>query len=198
MRVFFKAMVCGVLLSLVFSMAGFFGACEEIRNDVFRLHVIANSDSEEDQALKLRVRDAVLEYTGELFFECRGKGESINRAESRLGEIKSLCCKTVRESGYTYPVDVYITKMYFGTRVYDSFTLPAGEYDTLRIVIGKGEGHNWWCVLFPALCLPGATGDELRTVMNDNEADIVSSGEKYEIRFKFVEWIEGLFSVFCR
>ena len=196
MKILFKALVCGVLLTAVFSLAGFAGACEDIRQQVFRLHIIANSDSAEDQAMKLTVRNRLLEYTGNLFKKCRSKQESIECAKEHIDDIRRIASDTVREYGCDYPVDAYVTKTDFNTRVYDDVTLPAGEYDALRVVIGSGQGHNWWCVLFPALCLPGSDSSELRTVINDSEMNVVSSGEKYEVHFLFVEWMEGLFSVF--
>ena len=194
MRILFKALVCSVIISIVLSMTGFMGACEEIRSDVFRLHIIANSDSEADQALKLMVRDRIISYTGELFRNCSDKSSSVRCAEEHLGDIRRLAEDVIRENGCSYDAEAYVTGMDFSTRVYDDVTLPAGKYDALRIVIGKGEGHNWWCVLFPALCLPGAKSDTLSDVMNDGEMDIVSGGDKYEVRFKVVEWLEGLFS----
>lgn len=198
MKTIFRALVCGVLLSAVLSLAGFDGACEDIRQQVFRLHIIANSDSADDQAMKLAVRDRLLEYTGSLFKNCRSKYESIECAREHIDDIRRIACLTVRDYGCDYPVDAYVTKMDFTTRVYDDITLPAGEYDALRIVIGSGQGHNWWCVLFPALCLPECDRNELHNVMTDNEVDVISSAEKYEVRFLLVEWIEGLFSALHR
>ncbi len=178
------------------SLTGFYGACEGIRGEVFRLHILANSDSEEDQRLKLSVRDALLQYTGTLFENCRSKEESIQTAQAHLEDIRTYAQEIIREKGYDYPVQAYVMNMPFTTRVYDDVTLPAGHYDALRVVIGSGQGHNWWCVLFPALCLPSAATKEISSVVSEGEEEIITAGEKYEMKFMLVEWWEGLCSLF--
>ena len=160
----------------------------EIRSETLRLHIIANSDSEEDQQLKLKVRDAVLETTGELFAEVSGKTEAVAAAEYSANDIKEIAEKTIAEEGFDYPVQVEVTEMWFETRSYEGFTLPAGDYDAVRIIIGEGEGKNWWCVMYPALCIPGA--EKPLEKYGDN-ADFVS-GNGFEIRFAVIEWIESL------
>ena len=160
----------------------------EIRSETLRLHIIANSDSEEDQQLKLKVRDAVLETTGELFAEVSGKTEAVAAAEYSANDIKEIAEKTIAEEGFDYPVQVEVTEMWFETRSYEGFTLPAGDYDAVRIIIGEGEGKNWWCVMYPALCIPGA--EKPLEKYGDN-ADFVS-GTGFEIRFAVIEWIESL------
>ena len=163
-------------------------AGNEIRSETLRLHIIANSDSEEDQQLKLKVRDAVLEATGELFAEVSGKTEAVAAAEYSANDIKEIAEKTIAEEGFDYPVQVEVTEMWFETRSYEGFTLPAGDYDAVRIIIGEGEGKNWWCVMYPALCIPGA--EKPLEKYGDN-ADFVS-GNGFEIRFAVIEWIESL------
>ena len=163
-------------------------AGNEIRSETLRLHIIANSDSEEDQQLKLKIRDAVLEATGELFAEVSGKTEAVAAAEYSANDIKEIAEKTIAEEGFDYPVQVEVTEMWFETRSYEGFTLPAGDYDAVRIIIGEGEGKNWWCVMYPALCIPGA--EKPLEKYGDN-ADFVS-GNGFEIRFAVIEWIESL------
>ena len=163
-------------------------AGNEIRSETLRLHIIANSDSEEDQQLKLKVRDAVLEATGELFAEVSGKTEAVAAAEYSANDIKEIAEKTIAEEGFDYPVQVEVTEMWFETRSYEGFTLPAGDYDAVRIIIGEGEGKNWWCVMYPALCIPGA--EKPLEKYGDN-ADFIS-GNGFEIRFAVIEWIESL------
>ena len=160
----------------------------EIRSETLRLHIIANSDSEEDQQLKLKVRDAVLEATGELFAEVSGKTEAVAAAEYSANDIKEIAEKTIAEEGFDYPVQVEVTEMWFETRSYEGFTLPAGDYDAVRIIIGEGEGKNWWCVMYPALCIPGA---EKPLEKYCDNADFVS-GTEFEIRFAVIEWIESI------
>lgn len=160
----------------------------EIRSETLRLHIIANSDSEEDQALKLKVRDAVLSATGELFAEVSGKTEAVAAAEYSADDIKSIAEKVIADEGFDYPVEVEVTEMWFETRNYENFSLPAGDYDAVRIIIGAGEGKNWWCVMYPALCVPGA--EEAIEKYEENAGFVSGSG--IEIRFKIIEWLEAI------
>ena len=186
----FKAVCCAVVISMLLSITGFCGACDDIQSEVFRLHIIANSDSEDDQKLKLYVRDGILKYTEELFKNCKNKEQSVQTARDNIDLIKNKAQSLVYEYGYDYPVDAYVTKMSFNTRIYNEFTLPAGQYEALRIVIGDGNGKNWWCVLYPALCVPSAEGNELNSVLNENEQDIVENSVNYQVKFKIVEVFE--------
>lgn len=195
MKLWLRAVCCAVVLSCIFSLAGFCGACEDISGRVLRLHIIANSDSEEDQALKLRVRDAVIKKGSELFRDCADKSDAERIAGEKLGELQECAAGAVRESGYDYPVRIELTNMSFDTRVYDDFTLPAGRYDALRIVIGEGMGHNWWCVIYPAVCIPCAEKN-IGSVLTDGETELVSGSSRYEVKFRFVEILQGLFSFF--
>lgn len=192
MKLLFKSLCCAVVISCLLSMTGFCGACKDIQDEVLRLHILANSDSEDDQKLKLYVRDGLLEYTEELFKNSKNKEQSKQTALENLDNIKQKAQSLIYEYGYDYSVDAYITNMQFNTRVYENFTLPAGNYDALRIVIGEGKGKNWWCVIYPALCVPSAEGDELNSVLNEDEQDIVSKSEQYEVKFKIVEIFENI------
>lgn len=193
MRIVFRAVCCGVIVSCLISLAGFYQSCERIEDSVLRLHIIANSDSEEDQAQKLAVRDEVLRCTEELFARCSTKEESIACAKENMDLIERAAKKAADENGGSYDVSACITNMTFDTRVYDDFTLPAGKYDALRIVIGSGEGHNWWCVLYPAVCLSCAESN-ITDSLDDREAEIVTDSDSYRVGFKAVEVIEGLIS----
>ncbi len=195
MKIIFKAFCCAVIITCMLSMTGFSGACQDIEDKVFRLHIIANSDSEEDQSLKLKVRDEITSYTEGLFAECKTKEESIAVAEKNIDDIRSEAMRVIKKYGYNYKVDAYVTNMGFDTRVYDDFTLPAGRYDALRIVIGEGKGHNWWCVLYPAVCVPSAQ-DNIGSVLNDSETEIVTDSDKYVVKFKIVEIFESIADFF--
>ena len=182
-----------VLAGLMFSMVNAavrrtVSASAQIKTDTLRLHIIANSDSDFDQKLKLKVRDRVLEYTGELFAEVSGKTEAEALAEYSSDEIKNMAEEVIVENGADYSVSVEITNMWFETRSYDGFTLPAGDYDAVRIIIGAGEGHNWWCVMYPPLCIPGA---ENALEKYGSNAKFVT-GDGFEIRFALLEWLENL------
>lgn len=160
----------------------------EIRSETLRLHIIANSDSDEDQTLKLKVRDAVLDATGELFAEVSGKTEAVSAAKYSSDDIKAIAEKVIAEEGFDYSVQVEVTEMWFETRSYEGFALPAGDYDAVRIIIGNGEGKNWWCVMYPALCVPGA--EEAIAKYEENSEFITGNG--IEIRFKIIEWLEAI------
>lgn len=165
--------------------------CENIRNSVFRLHIIANSDSEVDQAMKLKVRDGMLDLAENLFKDAADHIEAKEIAEQNIGLLKQNAIETLAKNGCSEDVSVTVGKAWFGTREYDDFTLPAGEYDALRIVIGEGEGKNWWCVMFPAVCLPAAKGD-IEDALDSAETEIVKGKIKYKAAFKIVEIYESV------
>ncbi len=195
MKLMFKALYCGLCIACLLSMVGFCGACEDIENEVLRLHILANSDSETDQALKLKVRDGLLNYSETLFKNAATKEEAKVIAKENLAQIRSEAKRIIHENGYNYDVQVYVKNISFNTRIYGDITLPAGYYDAIQVVIGAGEGHNWWCVMFPPLCLPSATGTELNAVLNDEEQKIVTE-DTYTFKFKIVEIFEGIISLF--
>ena len=192
MKLFFKSVICSFVISSLISMTGFCSVCENLQSDIFRLHIIANSDSEQDQILKLKVRDGILEYTAELFSECKNRDEAIVSAKENLEDIKRFSQDMVYSYGYDYQVDAYITEMDFDTRIYEEFTLPAGKYNALRIVIGNGQGHNWWCMLYPALCIPSAQEKKPELSLDENETDVISNPGKYEVKFRLVEIFEAI------
>lgn len=195
MKLMLKALCCGMCIAYLLSIVGFCGACEDIESEVLRLHILANSDSDEDQALKLKVRDGLLIYSETLFKNAATKEEAETIAKENLAQIQSEAERIIQENGYNYDVQVYVKNMSFSTRVYGDVTLPAGCYDAIRVVIGSGEGHNWWCVMFPPLCLPSATGTELNTVLNEEEQKIVTD-DTYVFKFKIVEVFEEIVSWF--
>lgn len=187
-----------LLIGLVFTMLTSMTnhavtTANEVRSETLRLHIIANSDSEADQALKIKVRDAVLEATGELFAEVSGKSEAVAAAEYSSNDIKAIAEQVISEEGYGYDVQVEVTEMWFETRSYDGFTLPAGDYDAVRIIIGAGEGKNWWCVMYPALCVPGA---EVKVAAEYGQNTGFITGNGYELRFAVIELIEHIKHLF--
>ncbi len=197
MRKWGKALALGLVLTLILSLCGFTWGfakdCEEIRRKVVRLHVLANSDTEEDQALKLKVRDTVTQTAAGLFDTAGDAGEALEVAKEQLPVILAAAQQRVYDEGYDYPVNAELTRMYFTTRTYDAGTLPAGMYDAVRITIGEGAGKNWWCVVFPPICVPAAAEHkELTDVLDEDQVDIVTRPQKYEVKFKIVELWEGL------
>ncbi|MBR4101182.1 MAG: stage II sporulation protein R [Oscillospiraceae bacterium] len=182
----------------------FFGSVSELsqtltylQEDVLRLHILANSDSEEDQALKLKVRDTLLEHAGILFEGCDSPEEIRERAVMQKETIRLLAQEVLVQNGCDAEVAVQLVHMDFDEKQYDEITMPAGEYDALRILIGEAEGQNWWCVMYPPLCLPAAG-----QILSDNETaeeyfdeetlDILENPPKFEIRFKCLEWWDKL------
>ncbi len=192
-RRFLRAGVGGLALCLLISLCGFYGRCTEVRESVVRLHILANSDSEEDQALKLKVRDAVVEAAAGWLDGAQNADEALALAEQRLPALKEVAQQTVTDAGYDYPVDATLCTMYFTTRQYDTVTLPAGVYEAVRFTIGRGEGKNWWCVVYPPLCAGAAMErGTLSDVLDSDQVAMVTGGERFEVRFKVLEWWEEL------
>ena len=181
-----KKLTLAILLSLVLAFAAnvMSNAAEvEMMTDKFlRVHVIANSDSEEDQELKLKVRDAVLEAAGEFLLDCADKDGAMELILKNMPMLQSAAANEISRSGYDYAVKCTLAKETFDTRVYDDFTLPAGEYDSLCIRIGKAEGKNWWCVCYPQLCIGAVTKIDDSGILTDGELRIVK--EPQTVRYK--------------
>lgn len=164
-----------------------------IANSVFRLHVIANSDSEEDQNLKLKVRDELLSYMNIISKDSETKEEAMKIADEHKEEFIQIAERTIKENGYDYTVNIQIGKADFPTKYYGDISLPAGEYDALKVQIGEAKGKNWWCVMFPPLCfvdvstgiVPDNSKQELKQSLNDEEYDLISKTDENEIAFKF-------------
>ena len=163
----------------------------EIYQNVVRLHVLANSDSEEDQSLKLKVRDKVLLETQELFKDCKTRDEAQSILSQNLGKIENIAKKAIENEGYNYNVTVELGKEEYPTKNYESCCFPSGEYLSLRIKIGEAEGQNWWCVLFPPMCVGAASKqDAIAEVgLTGDQYNIITQTEKpkYKVRFKLLE-----------
>lgn len=165
----------------------------DIANSVFRLHVIANSDSEEDQNLKYKVRDKLLEYMNSICGNCKSKEEAITIVEENKDTFEQIAMNTIKKEGYSYSVKINIGNFEFPTKNYGDISLPAGYYDALRVEIGEAKGQNWWCVMFPPLCFvdvsSGVVPEESKELMENNlseeEFALVSNQSDKEIQFKF-------------
>ena len=186
-----KALLCGFIVSVACSFVNFSGKCDNISNKVFRLHIIANSNSEEDQSLKLKVRDRILkDFSGESS-EAKNMQEAEVLAKDNIERLRISAQDEVYKNGYNYPVKAEIVNMHFNTRFYENVALPAGNYDALRITIGEARGKNWWCVLFPALCVPAATENKgLEQAVPKKAAEIAEQPQHYKIAFKSAELYE--------
>ncbi len=188
------SLLAAFILCCLLNITSFSKQCDGIREKILRMHVIANSDSEEDQQLKLKVRDAVLSKGKELFDGSVTSSDAERKLSPYIDELESTAESVIKNNGYDYDVKIIIGKDYFKTRVYDnSVTLPAGEYTAVKVIIGDGAGKNWWCVMFPPMCLPASDEKcELSDVLNSEENDVVNNGRKYKIKFKFVEIYEEI------
>ncbi len=188
-----------ILLSLIICFVGnissFSNQCDGIRDKMLRMHVIANSDSTEDQNLKLKVRDAVLLKGKEIFDGSVTVDEALDKISPHIDMLEVTAKEVIINEGFDYDVQVTVQKEYFKTRTYDnSVTLPAGYYTAVKVVIGEGKGQNWWCIMFPPMCLPAAEAEcNIDDVLNYNENDIVSNGNKYKFKFKIVEICEEFY-----
>lgn len=167
---------------------------QDLSGKLIRLHVVANSDSADDQALKLKVRDGILEQVSILLKDVTDQAEAVKLLEANISQIIKASTKVVSTNGYKYAVTAGITQEEFPTRDYDTFSLPAGEYTALRVVIGSGKGHNWWCVVFPPLCLTAATdSEETMQQLTDEQIKLITSDEpEYVLKFKSIEFLSKL------
>lgn len=196
-RRWIRAVTLALVLCLLLSVCELHGTCEGVRENVVRLHILANSDSAEDQALKLKVRDAVLAASADWQDAAATPAEALALAQERLPAIQKVAQEAVAAEGYEYPVTAQVCRMYFTTRQYDTVTLPAGMYDAVRLSIGAGEGQNWWCVMYPPLCMGAATDRKQAVALwSDPQRDLVQSGERYVVKFKVVEWVQKALSLF--
>ena len=192
-----QAVVFAVIIAAGLCSVGAFAYnCSRVRSDVLRMHVIANSDSDEDQALKLKVRDAVLARGAELFDGTVTADEAKAKIEPQKAELEAAAREVIEREGYDYPVSVNVVNEYFATRCYGDLTMPAGRYTAVKVVIGEGAGHNWWCVMFPPLCFVDETkGDvdskelEKELIGNNHER---SYNSNIEYKFKIVEVIKDI------
>ncbi|MDR1821948.1 MAG: stage II sporulation protein R [Oscillospiraceae bacterium] len=185
-------------------------AQEELSDKLVRLHVVANSDSDEDQAVKLAVRDEIIGLITPVLESVQSQGGAEEKIGEKLPEIEAAAEAVLAENGFFYGVTAYIAVEDFPTRQYESFSLPAGRYKTLRVVLGSGQGRNWWCVLFPPLCRElavdyepsvspelnelfensGLTEEQIRLITSEK------AGDEYAVRFKFMELIGQISSWF--
>lgn len=172
---------------------------QQLSDKVLRLHVLANSDSEADQALKLKVRDSVLETASAILADCPDRETAEQRLSAALPEIEDAARARIAAEGGKQTVTAELRPTVFPTREYEDFTLPAGEYLALRVVLGEGEGHNWWCVVFPPLCAE-TTSSLSQTAMaaglTEEEVALITESDGYQLKFKAVELWEKLMAYF--
>ncbi len=191
-----------VLLSFNYSQA----ISYNLSDSVFRLHIIANSDSSADQELKLKVRDKIIEYMNTLTSSSSDKKDVISIVNNHLDSFKEIALNTIKENGSNYDVNIEIGNFHFPTKSYGDISFPAGNYDALKIEIGDAIGQNWWCVLFPPLCfvnsstgvVPDDSKNTLKENINSESYEIISEGNNsndntsdIKIKFKIIEFFNN-------
>ena len=196
-----------LIVSVAFLLLSAYSYVNAVSNNladsVFRLHVIANSDSEEDQNLKYKVRDSLIGYMNTLTNDTNTKDEVIKIAGKHIQDFKDIAQNVVKENGYNYEVNVEIGNFSFPTKTYGDISFPSGFYDALKVEIGKAEGQNWWCVMFPPLCfvdvssgvVPEESKENLEANLGDEEYSIISDSEENgltSIKFKIIEFFENI------
>ena len=189
------ALLLGVAIAL---FATSWASCrqQELETRVVRLHVLANSDSAQDQALKLDVRDAVLAQASMYLTHCHSTQQAKEVLSQHLQLLADTAAQTIAQKGYDYAVKVSLERTYFPTKVYADFSLPAGEYQGLRVEIGRAEGHNWWCVVFPPLCFSSVSEQSetaLRSGLTEDDLALHTGEDQgYVFRFQCLEWFGQL------
>lgn len=188
-KTFSIALICALISCIMLSMVGFKDSCDEMYENIIRIRIIANSDSAEDQALKIKIRDAVLERSNELYNVAVSYEDAVKITEDNLDLLLKTAQSAVEENGYDYNVSLELREEFFDTRVYDDFTLPAGKYKTAVFTVGEGKGENWWCVIFPRVCV-GACSGKLEDSVSDKSSGYAYNAKNYVIKFKTVEIFE--------
>ncbi len=188
----------GLICAIVLSFSRFEMRCNELRQGVLRLHIIANSNSDDDQNLKLAVRDEILKSSTDIFKGCTTVDDAIVTATTNVESINEIANEVIKKSGFDYEAKVSVGDRYFNTREYDDFTLPAGTYKSLIVDLGEAKGKNWWCVVFPCVCVPTAHDASLSDSVSYEAADTAQNTSKYKIKFKTVEIYEEIKKIFSK
>ena len=196
-----KSLILVLSICMVFLIIGLLPVHgeAEIYDSVLRLHILANSDSDEDQALKLKVRDAILAEGGELFRDCLDLQEATDAVEKNREKLLEIARRTIADEGYDYPVELKLSEEEYPIRTYGAVCFPSGRYLSLQILIGEAEGKNWWCVLFPPLCLSAATETKenedafISVGLSTDQYRVITETQEppYKVRFKILEVIEA-------
>ncbi|MBO4940797.1 MAG: stage II sporulation protein R [Clostridia bacterium] len=195
-----------ILLILTFSLLITYakGTVQNISNSVLRLHIVANSNTTHDQELKLAVRDKVLSETSHIFRNTHSANEAKALAKKHSALIQKTAKDEINRLGFDYPINVSVTECAFPTKVYGDIALPSGKYNAVKIEIGKANGENWWCVMYPPLCftegtisVPNETKSKLRNTLSQEEYNLVTNTQSgvvpVEVRFKIVEIFQKYF-----
>lgn len=176
---------------------------QDIAEEILRLHVVANSDSEEDQALKMEVKESIVTYLRGIMGDAKSVEEARLEIQKRLPAIEDLAREKMKMEGYDYEADAVLGKCYFPVKEYGDMTFPAGEYEALKVNLGKSAGKNWWCVMYPTLCfvdstyqiVPETSKEKLKENLTEEEYNsLLDGGDNVQYSFQFIEWIQNVFS----
>ncbi len=203
-----KKLVCYILAGMAFSLLVLLGGQygrrlylqKSIADKVLRFHVLANSNTAEDQELKLKVRDAVGAQMGELLADAGNRAECEQIVEREMDAIVETAEDVIRAEGYPYGVQAVLGEVAFPVKTYGNYTFPAGDYEALEVVIGEGAGRNWWCVMYPNMCFSGSvyevvdenSEEALREVLSPEEYEQVFSSGNYEVQFQYLPFLNEL------
>ena len=197
---YFLIILLLLVYTLIYSISYANTIVSDLSDSVLRLHVIANSDSNEDQNLKYLVRDELISYMNNLCSNISSKEEAIGVANEHIYDFYTIARKVIINNGFDYDVKISIGNFPFPTKTYGDISLPAGFYDALKVEIGEAKGQNWWCVMFPSLCfvdvsngiVPEESKEELQSTLKNEEYQLISSKDKeYQFKFKIVELFEN-------
>lgn len=202
MKKWLKRMGICLLIALAAWSGTLLADRKKLSEDLIRLHVVANSDSREDQNIKLQVRDAVTESLREALANVKDVDQAKEYLTENLPKIQEIANTALEKAGYDQETVVTLCREAFDTRIYDTFTLPAGVYESLRITIGEGKGHNWWCVVFPTLCVPATMEGFADTAAGagfpDSLTGALTGEEEYEVRFYLLDALGRVENYFCK
>lgn len=175
---------------------------QDIAEEILRLHVVANSDSEEDQALKMEVKESIVTYLRGIMGDAKSVEEARLEIQKRLPEIEDLAREKMKMEGYDYEADAVLGKCYFPVKEYGDMTFPAGEYEALKVNLGKSAGKNWWCVMYPTLCfvdstyqiVPETSKEKLKENLTEEEYNsLLDGGNNVQYSSRIIEWIQNVF-----
>ena len=202
MRKLWKRVVFVAVVVAMFWTGTLLADRQRLNQELIRLHVVANSDAAEDQQIKLRVRDAIVESLRQGMVEVLDVEQAKDYLRQQLPQLETLANRVLREAGFSETAVVSLNTEAFPTRDYDTFSLPAGVYEALRVTIGEGEGRNWWCVVFPEFCVPAtAEGVEHVAVSNgfpDTLGETLTGSDGYQVRFFLLDCLGKLENLFRR
>ncbi len=188
-RLLARAAVCGFILAVLFSFTGFSAQCHLLERSVLRLHIPANSDEKSDQNVKLRVRDAVLKEAASWYGDTEDFDTALALVCTHIESLEDAANRVLRDENMPYNATAEICDAYFPTRVYETGALPAGKYRTVRITLGEGKGKNWWGVLFPSICVSGASKVD---ALPESARNVMNQDGEFTVRFKAAEILTQL------